>query len=486
MTATTEVVSARPAKSPPTATPDLQATLARLRDAHRRAGVPDEGQRLRWLSKLERTLLANKARIADTLCEDYGNRSRHETLVAELFITLSAIRYAKENLRDWMLAERREVAMTFFPARAEVIFQPLGVVGIIAPWNYPIQLALAPLVSALAAGNRVMIKPSEIVPRTAELLVQIVSETFTPDEVVVVTGGPDVGEAFSKLAFDHLVFTGSTRLGRIVMKAAAENLVPCTLELGGKSPAIVSGDFAIDQAASRIMAGKCFNAGQTCIAPDYALLPRGREESFIAAAKAAVAKMYPTLAANPDYTSVVNAHHYKRLVSYLDDARAKGATIVELNPAGETLDPAQHKLAPTLVLGTTDDMKIMQEEIFGPLLPLRSYGELGEALDYVNDHDRPLALYFFSHDDRLVDRVLRETTSGGVCINETMLQVAVDDLPFGGVGPSGMGHYHAREGFETMSKKKPVFYQARMNSTSLLRAPYGKTIDSLLKVLIGA
>jgi acyl-CoA reductase-like NAD-dependent aldehyde dehydrogenase len=304
--------------------------------------------------------------------------------------------------------------------------------------------------------------------------------------VVVVTGGPDVGEAFSKLAFDHLVFTGSTRLGRIVMKAAAENLVPCTLELGGKSPAIVSGDFAIDQAASRIMAGKCFNAGQTCIAPDYALLPRGREESFIAAAKAAVAKMYPTLAANPDYTSVVNAHHYKRLVSYLDDARAKGATIVELNPAGETLDPAQHKLAPTLVLGTTDDMKIMQEEIFGPLLPLRSYGELGEALDYVNDHDRPLALYFFSHDDRLVDRVLRETTSGGVCINETMLQVAVDDLPFGGVGPSGMGHYHAREGFETMSKKKPVFYQARMNSTSLLRAPYGKTIDSLLKVLIGA
>ena len=485
MSVTTEVVSSRAAKPTPGAPIDLAATLARLRSAHRRAGCPDEGQRLRWLSKLERVLLANKTRIADVLCEDYGNRSRHETLVAEVFITLGAIRYAKENLRQWMGAERREVAMTFFPARAEVVHQPLGVVGIISPWNYPIQLALAPLVGALAAGNRVMIKPSEIVPRTADLLAELIAEAFTPDEVVVVTGGPDVGEAFSKLAFDHLVFTGSTRLGRLVMRAAAENLVPCTLELGGKSPAVIAPDFPIDQAAARILSGKCFNAGQTCIAPDYVMVQRGQENAFVAAAKAAVAKMYPTLAENPDYTAVVNQHHYARVAGYLDDARAKGATIVELNPASETLDPAKHKLAPTLVLGATDDMKVMQDEIFGPVMPVLTYGELGEALDYVNDRPRPLALYCFSHDDRIVERVLRETTSGGVSINETMLHVAQDDLPFGGVGPSGMGAYHAHEGFLAMSHQKPVFHQARVNTTGLLRPPYGKVIDTMLKVLLG-
>jgi acyl-CoA reductase-like NAD-dependent aldehyde dehydrogenase len=302
--------------------------------------------------------------------------------------------------------------------------------------------------------------------------------------VSVVTGGPEVGEAFSRLPFDHLVFTGSTRVGKIVMRNASENLVPVTLELGGKSPVVVAADFNPRVGAERIMAGKLFNAGQTCVAPDYAFVPTATREAFVEACKAAVAKLYPTLAANPDYTSIVNDRHRARLQSYLDDARARGARVVELNPAGESLDGTR-KLAPVLVLDPTDEMLVMQEEIFGPILPVRTYEKLDEAIEYINDRPRPLALYYFSHDSASTDRVLSQTVSGGVSLNETMLHVAQDDLPFGGVGPSGMGHYHAREGFESFTKKKAVFRQARLNTTGLLRPPYGKTVDRLLKLLIG-
>ena len=469
------------------ATESLGATLAKMKERARKNGAPTYDERIASLEKLERALLARKGGIADAISRDFGNRSKHETLVAEVFIVLGAIKHTKAHLREWMEPQEREVGFVFLPASIEVRPQPVGVVGIISPWNYPVQLALAPLVQVIAAGNRAMIKPSELVPETAALLHDLIAEVFPEDQVTVVTGGPEVGEAFSRLPFDHLVFTGSTRVGKAVMKAASENLVPVTLELGGKSPTIVAKDFNVKTAAERIIAGKLFNAGQTCIAPDYVMVPAGSRDAFVEACKDAVAKMYPTLLANPDYTSIVNDKHFARVTSYVEDAKTRGARVVELNPANETLDAAsgKRKLVPTLVLDPTDEMMVMQEEIFGPVLPVVTYQSLDEAIDYVNEHPRPLALYFFSHDKQATDRVLNETISGGVTVNETMLHVAQDDLPFGGIGPSGMGAYHAHEGFESFSKNKPVFRQARVNTTGLLRPPYGKLIDRMLKFIVG-
>ena len=463
---------------------DMSATLKRMQAAQRASRAPSYEARMAMLDRLEQTLLRRKDAICDAISKDYGTRSRHESLVAEIFVVVGCIKHARANLRDWMEPQSREVGWAFLPGSAEVMYQPLGVVGIIAPWNYPVQLALAPLVGVLAAGNRAILKPSEYTPKTGELIRDLCAETFEPDQVAVVLGGPEVGEAFAKLPFDHLVFTGSTRVGRAVMRAASENLTPVTLELGGKSPTIVGEDFSADVAATRIMMGKLFNSGQTCVAPDYVLVPENRRDAFVEAAKAAVARMYPTLAANPDYTSIINERHYARLRGYIDDAQSKGAKIVEMN-AGESLDPASKKLAPTLVIDPTDDMLVMQDEIFGPILPVKTYKSLAEAIDYVNDHPRPLALYYFGYDREKIDRVLAETISGGVSVNETMLHVVQDDLPFGGVGSSGMGHYHAFEGFEMFSKKKPVFRQSRINATSLLRPPFGKALNTFLRVVLG-
>jgi coniferyl-aldehyde dehydrogenase len=467
----------------PSAEP-LADTLRRMKDAQRKSGAPTYDERIASLEKLEKALVARKNAIAEAISRDFGNRSRHESMVAEVFIILGAIKHTKTHLREWMETEERETGFVFLPARVELRPQPLGVVGIISPWNYPVQLALAPLVQVLAAGNRAMIKPSELVPETAELLRDLVAETFPADQVTVITGGVDVGEAFSRLPFDHLVFTGSTRVGKAVMRAASENLVPVTLELGGKSPTIVARDFSMRTAAERIAAGKLFNAGQTCIAPDYVMVPAGTRDAFVEAYKAAVAKMYPSLEKNPDYTSIVSDKHRARVESYVQDAKTRGARVVEINPAAESFEKTR-KMAPALVLDPTDEMMVMQEEIFGPVLPVVTYQSLEEAIGYVNDHPRPLALYLFSNERDTIERVLGNTISGGVTVNETMLHVAQDDLPFGGVGPSGMGAYHAREGFDAFTKKKPVFRQARLNTTGLLRPPYGKTVDRLLKLLIG-
>jgi len=357
-------------------------------------------------------------------------------------------------------------------------------VGIISPWNFPVNLTFAPLAGVLAAGNRAMIKPSEHTPRTSELLRTLIASAFREDHVAVLPGDARFAEAFSALPFDHLIFTGSTRVGKVVMRAAAENLTPVTLELGGKSPVIVGLDADARAAASKVMFGKLVNAGQTCIAPDYALVPRDRRDAFVAGARAAVAEMYPTLRDNPDYTSVINAHHRARLQAYLDDARAKGAEVIELNPAGESLEGGT-KFAPTLVLGARDEMLVMQDEIFGPILPVLTYGTLDEAIGAVNDRPRPLALYYFGHAPADLGRVLDETVSGGVSVNETLLHVAIDDMPFGGVGPSGLGHYHGREGFESLSKLKPVFHQARINGTGLMRPPFRTVADGLVRVLTG-
>ncbi len=462
----------------------LSATLATLKAAQRKQGAPSYEKRIAHLDALRKALVSRKEEIARAISADFGGRSRIESLVAEIFVTVTGLDYAKERLHEWMEIEPREVAWTFLPGRAEVQNQPLGVIGIIAPWNYPVQLVFAPLVAALAAGNRAMLKPSELVPETSELIAKLVKETFAEDHVTCHLGGVEVATEFSSLPFDHLVFTGSTRVGKVVMRAAAENLVPLTLELGGKSPAIIGRDFSLATAAERIMGGKLFNSGQTCIAPDYVLVPRKDLEPFVAECKAAVARMYPTLVANADYTSIVNERQKARLEGYLTDAKEGGARLVPINPANESFEGTR-KVEPTLVLDAKESSAILQEEIFGPLLPIVPYEGLDEAIAYVNDHPRPLALYYFDHDSDAVNRVLAETVSGGVTVNDTMLHIAQDDMPFGGVGPSGMGHYHGKEGFDAFTKKKPVFHQARLNATGLMRPPYGKSVEYLMKFIVG-
>jgi coniferyl-aldehyde dehydrogenase len=463
---------------------DLEAVFARHRAAFLAEPAPGLAARRAHLSKLEKAVLANQDAIAEAISADFGHRSRHETLLAEIFVTVEGIRHARRNLRRWMRPRRRGVSWAFLPGRAKVVCQPLGVVGIIAPWNYPFQLAVAPLAEALAAGNRVMIKPSEFAPETANCLARLIAETFDRDHVTVVNGGTEVGAAFTTLPFDHLLFTGSTGIGAKVMAAAAPNLTPVTLELGGKSPAIVAPDYPLGDAATKIMMGKLLNAGQTCIAPDYVLVPEDKLDAFAAAAKAAVAKLYPTLATNPDYTSIINERHYQRLTGLVDEARAGGARIDEINPAAEVLVAEERKMAPVLVVGAGDETGVMRDEIFGPVLPLVPYRDLDEAIAYVNARPRPLALYHFDHDGGRVDKVLERTTAGGVTVNDTLLHIAQSALPFGGVGPSGMGAYHGREGFETFSHKKAVFRQSRLSGSAMLFPPYGKLAEFMLKLLI--
>jgi len=375
---------------------------------------------------------------------------------------------------------RVPTALYYRPGYSRVLPQPVGVAGIVAPWNYPLQLALGPAVAALAAGNRVMLKPSELTPRLAALLERAVGETFVEDEFAVVTGGADTGRAFVELPFDHLLFTGSTAVGRLVAQAAARNLTPVTLELGGKSPAILDPSCDFRRAAPSIALGKLLNAGQTCIAPDYALVPAQRVDEFVTALRKSVAGLYPRFVDNDDYTSIVNEAHYARLARLLADAKAKGAQIIEL---GEAADAARRRLPPVLVLGATEDMQIMQEEIFGPLLPVVAYIGLDAAIDYVGRRERPLSLYWFGEDAANRDRVLARTISGGVTVNDCLWHFAQEDLPFGGVGASGIGAYHGEAGFRTFSKVKPVFFQARHNGLYLIRPPYGRAFERVVALL---
>lgn len=452
----------------------LEALLAGQRAAFRSNPMPSLEQRRQWLKSLREMLLAEQEAIVQAISADFGNRSADETRLAELMPSLMGIRYASRNLKKWMRPSRRAVGLAFQPASARVVYQPLGVVGVIVPWNYPLFLAIGPLVGALAAGNRVMIKPSESTPRTAQLLKELLGRIFPEDLVAVVLGEVDVGVAFSKLPFDHLLFTGSTTVGRHVMRAAAENLTPVTLELGGKSPAIVSADVPLKDAAERIAFGKGLNAGQTCVAPDYVLVPRERMDDFADAYREAMLSLYPALEDNPDYTAIINERQLARLEDCLEDARSKGARIIELFPESQG-----RRLPQAIVLDVDDDMRVMQEEIFGPLLPLVPYERIEDAFDYINDRPRPLALYYFGYKAEQ-KRVLHETHAGGVCLNDTLLHVAQDDLPFGGIGPSGMGHYHGHEGFLTFSKAKSVFIKQRFNAAAVIYPPYGKWLQKLV------
>ena len=461
----------------------LESAFARQK-AGRDAGVtPGAGERRAALATLARMLRDHADDFCAAIDRDFGGRSTAETRLLEIFPALEAIAHARRNLPAWMRARRAPTNLWFLPGRSRIMPQPLGVVGIVVPWNYPLYLAIGPLVAALAAGNRAMVKMSESAPATGELLARLVAERFDAAQLTVINGDADVARAFVALPFDHLLFTGSTEIGRHVMRAAAANLTPVTLELGGKSPAIVGRAIAIDDAADRIAYGKCLNAGQTCIAPDYALVPEERVEAFVAAAGAAIARLYPTLRANPDYTAIIDARHRERLAGCLAEARARGARVTEVNPGREDFTGST-KMAPALVVGAPDDTRLMREEIFGPLLPVVPYRTLDEAIAYVNARPRPLALYVFDHDRASIERVLARTVSGGVTVNETILHIAQDDLPFGGVGASGMGEYHGRAGFDTFSKRKAVFFQPRLNGLKLLRPPYGKRFAWLAKLLL--
>ena len=456
----------------------LEPLLAAQRAAYRANPMPSAEQRRAWLKSLRELILGEKQALVDAVSSDFSNRAASETLLAEIMPSLHGIDYVSKRLGKWMKPARRHVGLAFQPASARVVYQPLGVVGIIVPWNYPLYLAFGPLIGALAAGNRVMIKMSESTPATSQLVKDLLAKVFPEDLVAVVLGEAEVGQAFSRQPFDHLLFTGATSIGKHVMRAAAENLVPVTLELGGKSPAIVSAEVPLEDAAERIAFGKTMNAGQTCVAPDYVLVPQDRVEGFVAAYRAAVQRFYPKLENNPDYTAIINERQLGRLKGYITDAEAKGAQLVPLFPGDQG-----RRLAHSLVLNVTDEMKLMQEEIFGPLLPVVPYQRLEDAFAYINDRPRPLALYYFGYDKSEQQRVLHETHSGGACLNDTLLHVAQDDMPFGGIGPSGMGHYHGHEGFLTFSKAKGVFIKQRFNAARFIYPPYGTAIQKLIHKL---
>lgn len=417
--------------------------------------------------------------LAAAMARDFGHRARQESLLADIFTVESGARHALKHLRRWMKPRRVPTPLHFLPGRNVLMRQPLGVVGIVSPWNYPYYLAMEPAVAALAAGNRVLIKPSELTPATSELMARLVAENFAPEEMQVITGDADVGKAFTELPLDHLFFTGSTAVGRHVAQAAARNLTPVTLELGGKSPAVVDRSCDLQLTASRLAFGKLFNAGQTCVAPDYLLVPREMVEPLSQRILAEMRRMYPRIAGNADYTSIATARHHVRLQGLVKDAEARGARVLRSHDE----QPNDRRLVPTLLLDVPAEAAVMQEEIFGPLLPVVGYDRVDEALAHINRGDRPLALYWFGQDGAARDHVMRETHAGGVTINDCLWHLGQEEQPFGGVGASGMGSYHGEWGFRTFSKEKPLFIQSRFAGTKLFQPPYGATFERLLSLL---
>ena len=464
---------------------DLDALLARQKQACLTQGVPSAEQRIEWLDRSIDLLCTHGDALCDAMSADFGHRSRNQSEFSDIAASIESLKFAKKHLQKWMRPDKRsaQFPLGLMGERATVHYQPKGVVGIISPWNFPVNLTFAPLAGVFAAGNRAMIKPSEFTEQTSSLMAELFAKYYSEEEVAVVTGGPEVGAAFSGLAFDHIVFTGATSIGRHVMRAAADNLVPVTLELGGKSPVILGRSADVEKAATRIMAGKTLNCGQICLSPDYVLVPTEMHDDFVEAARNAVATMYPNgLINDDDYTSVVNERHLSRLQSYLEDARARGGEIIEINPTGDDFSAqAHHKMAPNVVTKVSEEMKVMQDEIFGPILPVKTYGEISEAVDYINQHARPLGLYYFGKDTTERDFVLGNTTSGGVTVNDVIFHVAQEELPFGGIGPSGMGAYHGKAGFLEFSHRKAVYTQPSTDILAILRPPYGDTFRKILK-----
>lgn len=461
----------------------LQRLFIRQQQAFAQAPMPALEERKQHLKILKTLLLQHQDEIAQAISDDFTVRSPKETLMAEIMPCISHIDYVLKRLSRWMKPSVRHVGLQFQPARAKVVYQPLGVVGIMVPFNYPLNLGIEPLIAALAAGNRALLKMSENTPRIGELLGRILLKGFDEDRVAVINGEVAIAKAFSELPFDHLLFTGSIRVGKQVMHAAAENLTPVTLELGGKSPVIIADDIPLDDIIDRIVFAKSLNAGQTCVAPDYVLVPRAKMKPFLDAFKNTFKQMYPTVNGNPDYTSIINQRNYQRLQDWILDADQKGAHIDKVSE--EVIDDGSYRMVPHLVTEAANTMTIMQEEIFGPILPVLPYDSIEEALSFVTTRPRPLALYLFTYNKALQERVLTQTHAGSMAINEALLQVGIDDLPFGGIGLSGMGQYHGHEGFLTLSKAKSVLIKQRLNSMKLMYPPYGRAIQQwLFKFLI--
>lgn len=447
-----------------------------------RHGAPSYQERMDALKALHDLVKQHRRELAASIDADFGNRSRVETDLGEIMPVLNAIKHARKHLKRWMRPASRSVGLAFRPASAKIVYQPLGVVGVLAPWNYPLTLTLVPLVEALAAGNRVMIKPSELTPRTSALLAQLMSKVFQVDRVAVVLGGADVAERFSRLSFDHLFFTGSTRIGRAVMTAASANLTPVTLELGGKSPVVLCRDYPLKKAARLIAIGKLFNGGQSCVAPDYLLAPDDLVEAFSKAYIEAAAELYPRLAGNPDYTSTISDRHYGRLLQMIEEARTGGASVLQHSDSRAT---GERKVPPTVLLNVSPDALAMREEIFGPVLPVLGYSDLQHAIDLINARPKPLALYCFSNDRRSIDKVLDNTRSGGVTINGTLMHATQEDLAFGGVGESGTGAYHGQAGFIRLSHARGVMELSRFNTSDRIAAPYGKLTKFVTRLFLG-
>lgn len=466
----------------------LRALFDRQRDASRAGNAIGHAERIEALDALLDSIFRYEDALIDALNADFANRSSHETRLLELFPLVDEIRYVKRHLHRWMRPRSVPVNWQFLPSRARIVYQPLGVVAVIGAWNYQLLLTLSPLVNALAAGNRVIVKPSELAPATAALMRQMIAETFAEDYVAVVTGGADLAAALAALPFDHLIFTGSSRVGKLIMKAAAENLTPVTLELGGKSPALVHASYPIPLAADRICSAKFWNGGQTCVAPDYALVPGHRIDEFVEEAGKVIARRYPSLLAGGDYTRMISETAWRRMQDLVEDAKSKGGIVYPFSPAHEELTAAQRAFAPTLVANVNGSMRLMNEEIFGPILPVVAYSSLDDAIAKVNEHPRPLALYYFDSDRDRIAYLLEHTISGGVTVNDCIFHLPQHGLPFGGVGPSGMGAYHGFTGFETFSKKKGVLLQHPLVGSMLGRLakpPYGVWSDRLIDFLLG-
>ncbi|GGX71751.1 aldehyde dehydrogenase [Litorimonas cladophorae] len=477
----------KPVSTGTTKPAELDTVLAAQRAAFNKNPNSDWASRKAKLVTLRELILGHEAEFIKAISDDFGNRAAEDTLIAECLVIQGGISHAIKHTPKWMKTRKAPTALQYLPAKNVIIPQPLGVIGIISPWNYPLQLAVMPLVGALGAGNRAMIKPSEYTPRFSQLLKEVLAKGFTDEEVFVATGGVDVASAFSNLTFDHLVFTGSTSVGRMVGKAAGANLVPVTLELGGKSPVIIDESAKMDMTVARIANGKLLNAGQTCVAPDYVLMPEAKINAFSDAMIAKAEEFFPTVAGNPDYTSIIADGHYARLQDLLEDAENKGATIRVAGDDDKQQLAKERRVPLTVVTNTTPDMKIMQEEIFGPLLPVVASETLDDSLDTIQKGERPLALYWFGENKGNRDKVLRETISGGVSINETAWHVVQEDIPFGGVGPSGMGAYHGEAGFQSFSHMKGVFIQSKFSQGKNLFPPYTnktrKMIGLMKKIL---
>jgi coniferyl-aldehyde dehydrogenase len=459
---------------------EAQRVFALQREAYLRHPYPKLAERRENLTKLEKILVDHADGIADAINKDFGHRSAEESKLLEIFGCVDGIRHTRRKLRKWMRPQRRHVSMTFATGRNRVIPQPKGVIGIVSPWNYPLFLTISPLTSILAAGNRAMIKMAANSQHLCRFLTEKFQGQFPEDTVAILPGVK--AQDFSTLPYDHLIFTGSADAGRTVMRSAAETLTPVTLELGGKSPTIVCDDYDIDTAAQDILYGKLINAGQTCLAPDYLFVPEGKRDQFVAAAKRIVAQRYPDIN-DRSFTSIIDEKSYRRLRATLEDAERKGATLVPLVP-GAGYNDLLRKVPPQLVLDANEDMTILQEEIFGPLFPIKTYRTLDEVIEYIMQRDRPLGLYIFTNDKKIEEQIIYGTISGGVTVNNCMIHVGQHDLPFGGVGASGMGHYHGRDGFLEMSKLRPVFTNPKLDTTKSLEPPYKKSHGRMFSLLL--